>query len=152
MGLDMYLRATRYIGGYQHNGAERAVLGRVLDAAGIPLVHLAQQSPVAEVIVRIGYWRKANAVHAWFVANVQGGKDECLPSDVTRDQLGELRVACTKAIASKDAHLLPPQSGFFFGSTEVDDHYWQDLRDTIVIIDRALALGDEWDISYRSSW
>ena len=25
----------------------------------------------------VGYWRKANAIHGWFVRNVQNGKDDC---------------------------------------------------------------------------
>ena len=50
------------------------------------------------------------------------------------------------------AALLPTTSGFFFGGTDYDDGYLQDLRDTIEIIDRALALPDCWDFEYHASW
>lgn len=40
------------------------------------------------------YWRKANAIHAWFVENVQNGVDDCDTYLVTRDQLEALKEAC----------------------------------------------------------
>jgi hypothetical protein len=55
---------------------------------------------------------------------------------------------------SKADKLLPPQAGFFFGSTAVDEGYVEDLKDTIKIID-ALPLDEKsYDVSYvyRSSW
>jgi len=27
--------------------------------------------------------------------------------------------------------LLPPSEGFFFGSSDIDDYYWQDLEYTV---------------------
>ncbi|MGI1661367.1 hypothetical protein ACRDNQ_03915 [Palleronia sp. KMU-117] len=43
-----------------------------------------------EVREVIGYWRKANQIHGWFVRNAQGGKDDCREYPVSRDQLREL--------------------------------------------------------------
>ena len=40
------------------------------------------------------YWRKANAIHKWFVDNVQGGEDDCREYPVSNDQLIELRDTC----------------------------------------------------------
>jgi len=47
----------------------------------------------------LGYWRKANAIHAWFVKNVQNGIDECQEANVTREQLTELKSLCERVIA-----------------------------------------------------
>jgi len=49
---------------------------------------------------------------------------------------------------------LPTQSGFFFGSTEYDDYYTQDLEYTIDVISSILMNPDYKDASfyYRSSW
>jgi hypothetical protein len=44
---------------------------------------------------------------------------------------------------------LPPQEGFFFGSTEVDDGYFQDLENTINIID---SCDPDGEYEYSSSW
>jgi hypothetical protein len=48
--------------------------------------------------------------------------------------------------------LLPTQSGFFFGSTEFDEWYWQDVTSTIEIIDKCLKMDDTWSFKYQSSW
>lgn len=50
--------------------------------------------------------------------------------------------------------LLPASGGFFFGSTEYDQWYVQDLKDTIEQLDRILnchAL-DDMDFEYCASW
>jgi len=62
---------------------------------------------------------------------------------------------CKRVIENKDlaAIHLPTESGFFFGSTEYDDWYYQDLTETIEIIDKALTLDQsQWDFEYHSSW
>ena len=43
--------------------------------------------------------------------------------------------------------------GFFFGSTEIDEDYWNDIERTAAGISLALTdLGDDWDFEYRASW
>ena len=42
----------------------------------------------------VGYWRKANQIHNWFVGNVQAGEDDCGQYEVSFDQLRELRELC----------------------------------------------------------
>ena len=37
----------------------------------------------------VGYWRKANQIHKWFVDNVQDGVDDCGEYKVTKEQLIE---------------------------------------------------------------
>lgn len=48
--------------------------------------------------------------------------------------------------------LLPTTKGFFFGSTNYDQWYMQDVEDTIKIMERCLALPEKWDFEYHSSW
>jgi hypothetical protein len=55
-----------------------------------------------------GYWRKANAIHNWFVQNVQNGVDDCDIYLVTREQLEQLKEACEMVLAqvqTKDAQV-----------------------------------------------
>ena len=47
---------------------------------------------------QVGYWRKANAIHKWFVDNVQDGEDDCGYYVVTQANLEELRSICDKII------------------------------------------------------
>lgn len=42
----------------------------------------------------VGYWRKAKAIHNWFVENVQDGKDDCSYYEVSKSKLIELRNLC----------------------------------------------------------
>ena len=50
--------------------------------------------------------------------------------------------------------LLPTQDGFFFGGTEYDQWYYQDVKDTVEIIEKVLAKTEfEHEIvMYSSSW
>lgn len=104
----------------------------------------------------LGYWRKANAIHQWFVNNVQNGKDDCEYYEVTPAHLGKLNSVIQQVLDDRSLamKLLPPSSGFFFGSTDVDDYYWGELEETLKIIQTTLETTD-WDkqiVTYHSSW
>ena len=104
----------------------------------------------------IAYWRKANQIHQWFVANVQNGNDDCGSYWVELGQLEALRDVCKGVLDGnlKDVESLPTTSGFFFGSTEYDEWYKEDLENTIEqlnpIIERSKDTKAEF--AYRSSW
>jgi hypothetical protein len=58
-----------------------------------------------------------------------------------------------KADPSKAEELLAPRGGFFFGSTEVDEFYLDDLDRTIEQLEAALSKYDNnWEFYYGSSW
>lgn len=99
------------------------------------------------------YWRKANAIHAWFVRNVQNNEDDCGYYELTQEHLQNLVQVCNKVLETQDATLLPPQGGFFFGSTDVDDWYWADVKRTIEQVSN--ILNKDWSkhrFFYHSSW
>ncbi len=147
MGLDMYLFAKYYTSPYFHPEVFSALKPHT-DNLGMPLV---DDCPSIEIKTQAAYWRKANQIHKWFVDNVQGGVDECQYSYVSTEQLQALRDLCQKALDTKDASLLPPCSGFFFGSTDIDTYYWADIEATIEQLDRCLAK-PEFSYEYHSSW
>jgi hypothetical protein len=154
MGLDMYLNGRRYISKYfdeQDGDRADAIAEQFPEINGDS--HLGG-SKVKEVIIEAGYWRKANAIHKWFVDHVQGGEDECKPHYVSREQLKELRELCETVLRerARAGELLPAASGFFFGSTDYDDYYYDDLETTVKIIDDCLELPESWEFEYRSSW
>ena len=155
MGLDSYLKANVYVSGYSHSDkVERAKFAQILRASGIPASALEKGTRSLEVSFVAVYWRKANAIHNWFVKNVQDGKDECQTSYVDRDALALLVEQCEEAVEKKDASLVPPTSGFFFGSTEIDEGYWADLVDTATRVKAVLNNKDLLDCEfyYRASW
>lgn len=103
----------------------------------------------------IGYWRKANAVHSWFVETVQNGVDDCGEYEVSLDQLHQLRDLATRVNHDHELapDLLPTQSGFFFGSTEYGPYYFQDIADTLETLTHAIDHAEEGDrFSYYASW
>lgn len=161
MGLDMYLNARRYISPYSYDEKSRSeqsvgtdiakLIG--LDASSIGGDSSSEAGRVVGVEIRLMYWRKANAIHGWFVREVQESEDDCKEHLVIRDKLVELRDLCALAIANQDPSLLPPQNGFFFGSQEADDWYWDGLERTKSQLTKIIDnLGSEWDVYYQSSW
>jgi len=155
MGLDMYLSARKYVSDYAFQGGEeRETVEGILGSVGLNRSHLSDDSPGVEVSVNIGYWRKANAIHKWFVDNVQSGVDECQLAYVGRAKLQELHQLVTEAISTKNPSILPTQSGFFFGGTDADDWYWRGLKETSVMLHRILneKAFEGFDFYYQSSW
>lgn len=149
MGLDMYLKAEKFVSGHAH--LKDAAFDALKAAVGVAPD---KNSPYYTVGVTIGYWRKANAIHGWFVDNVQDRRDECEETPVYREHLEQLRDTCRAVLEKPDSAstALPTRGGCFFGSTEYGDGYKDDLKRTIEIVDRALALPSEWHFSYRASW
>lgn len=137
---------------------------------------------------KIGYWRKANQIHNWFVENAQGGDDDCGYYEIFCEQLEELLDICkeilTKTVLiiaqvhsgiNTDANgktkkvfnagkkilnpevpsrLLPTQGGFFFGDTDYNEYYIDDITETVEILEKVLAETDfsTHSVFYSSSW
>jgi hypothetical protein len=159
MGLDMYMNKKTYIGAnFEHRNVKGKVeltIGEKNQKIGVKL------NRISEISEQVGYWRKANHIHNWFVENVQGGKDECQEATVSLEKLKELQAVCRKVLRSKaKAHeLLPTQSGFFFGGTDYDEYYFNDVKDTLKIINPLIkeleqkdTVGTYPEVVYRSSW
>ncbi len=158
MGLDMYLTRTTYVKNWNHTAPEKRN-GFVVTRGGEKHPWINPER-IAQVMEQVCYWRKANAIHRWFVQNVQGGKDDCGTYEVTRQQLVALLERCQLVKESPDAarELLPSQSGFFFGNTEYGIDYTEDIESTIKALKPLLdeTTENQSDCScsyhYRSSW
>ena len=145
MSLDMYLTKKTYI------------VGSARDK--LKIIGLKSQVRIARVeciIEDIATWRKANAIHQWFVKNVQESEDDCKPYSVSIDQLKEL-LELGKQVQkepNKAPELLPTQGGFLFGSIEYDSRYFQSLDYTIEVLEAALKEDEDQlqEYEYQSSW
>lgn len=190
MGLDMYLSANAYSGGgYRHvrqsdspeDKREVKVYDAVLKALGLKHGDFPELKSL-EVHLSVGYWRKANAIHRWFVNECGGGVDRCQPIDVGREDLQALLAAAESILATVvkgevvieeglfskyetypdatldeelAAELLPTQTGFFFGSTEYDYSYVMDLESTVDQLKAILGhekLANVDSFTYQASW
>ena len=190
MGLDQFLeRCDRKAYGYKNFNIDEIKENNVKLYNEIKpfLVNRGEHIHWESIFSPVGYWRKANAVHRWFVENVQDGEDDCGTYEVNKEQLEELLSICElikdkcKLVKGKvnngqyfengkwvteyvDGQVLdnqdiaeaylPTQSGFFFGCTDYDEYYLDDINDTIDILTNALETTD-FDtqmIVYSSSW
>lgn len=127
----MYLTKKTYVKNWNHKNDKHSVSVKLNGKKRKDI----QPERVSEIVEDVMYWRKANHIHGWFVENVQQGRDECQESYVELHDLIELRDLCKKVLETKNTDLLPITSGFFFGSKEVDDFYWEDTKATIKAID-----------------
>ncbi len=154
MGLDMYVTGKRYLWSFDGNDDQRIASD---------ILHLFPEmvgKTVKEVAVEVMYWRKANAIHKWFVDNLQEGKDECQETIFNPTDLYPLQELCRTVLEdnSRAAELLPTASGFFFGGSEYDEWYFKDIERTLKWLDGFLikdALDGalkHWDFYYQSSW
>jgi len=150
MGLDMYLEKRTYVKQWDHQSAEEK--HEVVVTKGGQPTNI-DPKKVKYIIEEAGYWRKANQIHRWFVENVQNGVDNCGDYYVGSEKLTELLELCKKVEADHSLAdtLLPSASGFFFGGTDYDEWYYNDITNTIAILEEALE-DEQGDFYYSSSW
>ena len=158
MGLDMYLyaRKSEYVSAYYKGSMKLAYPKELVkyfpefDPANMKEGDFDNRSI-----------SKANHIHAWFVHNCGHDVDECQEIRVSEEALDALLKACKAVLEdhSKAEELLPTQSGFFFGGTDYDEYYFDDVKETLDIVERALAFIDsqehkkaDWEIVYQASW
>jgi len=160
MGLDSYILAKRYVKYWGFDDSPKQDQNAQLAKAVNGVYPTPPGFELRELSYQVAYWRKANAIHQWFVANVQGGVDECQETWIAPEALKELRDMCADLLVDRDETkarlLLPTAEGFFFGSTEYDEDYWADVSDALDQLDRILAVSEsnpgEFDFYYQASW
>ena len=97
------------------------------------------------------YFRKVNFVYRYFE---DGLDDECC--FVTKGEMEDLVDRCNKVLGNNDLaeELLPTRSGFFFGSTDYDEWYFEDLKDCKKQFEKVLKrFNEDTDLFYMVfSW
>ena len=83
----------------------------------------------AHGISEIGYFRKVNFLMAFF--NYEGN---CEFKEIAKYKLEDLVERCNAVLTAKHRKekaedILPTQSGFFYGSTEYDKYYYEDVKE-----------------------
>jgi hypothetical protein len=150
MGLDMYLTRKVYVGtNFEHNRKEGDKC--ILNGVEYDI------NSLTDLCFEVAYWRKANHIHEWFVQNVQSGQDDCGSYYVSTEQLRELIEICQNSLdylstlkyetddsgfktfkGVDESKLLPTVQGFFFGSTDYDEYYEEQLNYTISTLKNAV--------------
>lgn len=153
MGLDMHLYRKTFLwtGDYINEDA-RDSIAVTKGGKTHPAI---KNDRIKYVVEEVGYWRKANHIHKWFVDNVQDGVDDCDEYEVEEEKLRELLETCKIILnddPSKASVLLPTSDGFFFGGTEYDQYYFGTIIETINIIESVLSENGDGQFYYRASW
>lgn len=128
MGLDMYLRGSKYC---KYDGS------RMEDGFRL-----------TEVTLDLGYWRKHANLHGAVVQMFAGGVDKCQRIDLSADDLAALDAA----VRSRQ---LPHTEGFFFGASDnSDEEVEQDLATLRAAKDWLLTKdeGHYRSVYYQASW
>lgn len=95
----MYLEKRTYVKNWEHNKVKYEIIAK----KGGEIMKEINPNKVSYIIEEVGYWRKANQIHKWFVDNVVSSQDWNGESVyVSFEQLKELLETCKKVLkASK---------------------------------------------------
>lgn len=100
-----------------------------------------------------GYFRKVNCIYAYFADRLDDEK--CI---VTKDDLEDIMTRAIKVLKAHDEEvseqLLPTCSGFFFGSTDYDEYYYEKVAYILEVFGKLLNnWTDDEDLVYVAmSW
>jgi hypothetical protein len=118
MGLDMYLERRHYVKNWPHmTPAERHTVIVKKGGETVPASEI-DPAKVSHIIEDVGCWRKANAIHRWFVDNVQDGNDDCKEYYVSREKMQELLDIVNKVLAAAQLVNGQIQNGYTFKDGE----------------------------------
>ena len=177
MGLDMYLYRKTYVQSFDAEKKDIVTQVKVVDKKNKYGIN---PDKVVYITEEVGYWRKANAIHNFFITQT-GKEDNCEPiripigilrnlyercktilkdntqekEEIYQDLEGNEKARMVKVLKddTKAKELLPTCEGFFFGSTEYDEWYVDDLERTIEILEPLINSEDGWsEIIYEASW
>jgi hypothetical protein len=108
------------------------------------------------ILKQVGYLRKANQIHNWLVKNIQDGIDQCQSVVFTKTKIIQLQTTCHVVLENflVAPEKLPTKNGFFFGSSEYNFQYLEDVKDAYQICNEILSTTDfeKEIIIYHSSW
>jgi hypothetical protein len=92
MGLDMYLTKKTYVENWPHMSYEEKY--EIIIKKGGEINKDIQPERITYIIENIAYWRKANAIHKWFVDNIQDGVDDCKEYYININDIKKLIDVC----------------------------------------------------------
>lgn len=86
---------------------------------------------------QVGYFRKVNCFLDWVDNNV-GTVENCEPLPIPKDKLVLLKETLDKVNKENCEDILPTTEGFFFGNTDYNEYYWQDVDELKEWVDKTL--------------
>ena len=104
MGLDMYLTKRTFVGNEYQKPEElvKILVPATRTDTWVEDIRKIRNERISSITESVGYWRKANAIHAWFVREVQGGEDDCREYAAGQGKLEELLRVVKEVIAGSE--------------------------------------------------
>lgn len=164
MGLDMYFyaRKTTYKSFSKWDKPDRA------DETNYPedlktfsdYIYDRNFKSVQTVIsYQIGYFRKFNALHSYIVKTFADGIDNCQDIILYKEDVEKIKKVLDDVLnvhqqAEKAKEILPTQSGYFFGGTDYDEYYFEEVKVAADLMQNFLDNFDfeNYQLVYRASW
>ena len=161
MGLDMYLSKRTYVKNWDHMSDSQK--HNITVKQGDKIREDIKPERISYITEEVGYWRKFNALHNYIVQNCADGVDNCQEIEISKDEMKEILEVLIKVHNMKNTllesgnteklnDLFPTSKGFFFGSTEYDEYYFQDVKDTIELFTELLKEEKTDYFTYQASW
>ena len=117
------------------------------------------KSVQTETSYQIGYFRKFNALHSYIVKTFADGIDNCQDIILYKEDVEQIKKVLDEVLnahqqVEKAKELLPTQSGFFFGGTDYDEFYFEDVKDAADLMQSFLDNFDfeSYQLVYQASW
>ena len=164
MGLDMYFyaRKTTYKSFSKWDNPERANEANYPEDLKIFSDYIYDRnfkSVQTETSYQIGYFRKFNALHSYIVEKFANGIDNCQDIYLYKEDVEQIKKVLDDVLnahqqVEKAKELLPTQSGFFFGGTDYDEFYFEDVKDAADLMQNLLDNFDfeNYQLVYLASW
>ena len=111
-----------------------------------------------ETRYQIGYFRKFNALHSYIVKTFADGIDNCQDIILYKEDVEQIKKVLDDVLEAnteeKAKELLPTQSGFFFGGTDYDEFYFEDVKVAADLMQNLLDNFDfeKYQLIYEASW
>lgn len=142
MGLDMYLeKASKKAGSFEDilkmndnlNGKDYKKYEKEYDKFMFEIG--SDKVKWKSIFGEVAYWRKANAIHKWFVNNVQDGNDDCGYYLVTKEDIQKLKEIVDEVVNS--CNLI--QGMVFVGSSYANGERVDQYEEGLIIEDSTIA-------------
>lgn len=152
MGLDQYLSVRKYV------SRSDDIFDAVVSASDVGGIMEEDGYTGVFLEVPVMYWRKFNALHNHIVQVWGNGRDECQPIELPVDGLQTIVETLNTVLSNKSSakELFPTTSGVFFGGTDYDEYYFEqvkrtrnELRDFLKKLDERT---DDLYPVYQASW
>lgn len=163
MGLDMYFyaRKTTYKSFSKWDNPDRVNEVNYPEDLKTFSDHIYDRnfkSVQTETSYQIGYFRKFNALHSYIVKTFANGIDNCQDIILYKEDVEQIKKVLDDVLEAnteeKAKELLPTQSGFFFGGTDYDEFYFEDVKDAADLMQSFLDNFDfeKYQLVYQASW